>query len=57
MSRDHSTFDPPIVLAVPDIVFTRQAYDNLVLRDPDDLSLMPMLAESWAQARLFLINC
>ena len=45
--KDHSTFDPPIVLAVPDIVVTRQAYDNLILRDPDDLSLMPMLALSW----------
>ena len=45
--RDHSTFDPPIVLAVPDIVVTRLAYDNLILRDPDDLSLIPMLAESW----------
>jgi len=47
--RDHSTFDPPIVVAVPDIVFTRQSYDNLILRDPDDLSLAPMLAESWEQ--------
>ena len=45
--RDHSTFDPPIVLAVPDIVVTRQAYDNLILRDPDDLSLIPVLAQSW----------
>lgn len=47
MVRDHSTFDPPVVLAVPDIVVTRQAYDNLIFRDPDDLSLIPMLAESW----------
>ena len=47
--RDHSTFDPPVVVAVPDIVFTRQTYDNLILRDPDDLSLMPMLGESWGQ--------
>ena len=45
--RDHSTFDPPVVVAVPDIVFTRQTYDNLLLRDPDDLSLIPMLATSW----------
>ena len=47
MVRDHSTFDPPVVVAVPDIVFTRQVYDNLILRDPNDLSLIPMLAESW----------
>ena len=40
--RGHSTFDPPIVLAVPDIVVTRLAYDNLILRDPDDLSLIPL---------------
>ena len=39
--KDHSTFDPPIVLAVPDIVVTRQAYDNLILRDPDDFPLSP----------------
>ena len=45
--KDHSTFDPPIVLAVPDIIVTQQAYDNLILRDPDDLSLIPMLAQSW----------
>ena len=45
--KDHSTFDPPIVVAVPDIMVTRHAYDNLILRDPDDLSLIPMLAESW----------
>ena len=45
--KDHSTFDPPVVLAVLDIQVTRQAYDNLILRDPDDLSLIPMLAESW----------
>ncbi len=45
--KDHSTFDPPVVVAVPDIVVTRQTYDNLILRDPDDLSLIPMLAESW----------
>ena len=45
--KDHSSFDPTVVLAVLDIQVTRQAYDNLILRDPDDLSLMPMLAESW----------
>ena len=45
--KDHSTFDPPVVVAVPDILVTRHAYDNLILRDPDDLSLIPMLAESW----------
>ena len=45
--KDHSTFDPPVVVAVPDIMVTRHAYDNLILRDPDDLSLIPMLAESW----------
>ena len=47
--RDHATFDPPVVVPIPDIVFTRQTYDNLILRDPDDLSLVPMLAESWEQ--------
>ena len=39
--KDHSTFDPPVVVAVPDIMVTRHAYDNLILRDPDDLSLSP----------------
>ena len=45
--KAHSTFDPPIVNDNPDIQLTRQAYDNLILRDPDDLSLIPMLAKSW----------
>ena len=45
--KAHTTFDPHIVNDNPDIQLTRQAYDNLILRDPDDLSLIPMLAESW----------
>ena len=45
--RDHSTFDPTKALATPDILVTRQAYDNLILLDPNDLSLKPMLAQSW----------
>ena len=45
--KAHSIFDPHIVNDNPDIQLTRQAYDNLILRDPDDLSLIPMLAKSW----------
>jgi peptide/nickel transport system substrate-binding protein len=45
--KDHTTFDPPVVLAISDILFTQQAYDNLVLRDPENLRPIPMLAESW----------
>ena len=45
--KAHTTFDPHIVNDNPDIQLTRQAYDNLILRDPDDLSLIPMLATSW----------
>ena len=36
---DHSTVDPTKALATPDILVIRQAYDNLILLDPDDLSL------------------
>ena len=45
--KAHTTFDPHIVNDNPDIQLTRQAYDNLILRDPDDLSLIPMPAKSW----------
>ena len=45
--KAHSTFDPHVVNDNPDIQLSRQAYDNLILRDPDDLSLIPMLAKSW----------
>ena len=45
--KAHTTFDPPIVNDNPDIQLTRHAYDNLILRDPDDFSLIPMLAKSW----------
>ncbi len=45
--KDHSTFDPQVVLTIPDILFTQQAYDNLLLRDPENLEPIPMLAESW----------
>ena len=46
--KGHTTFDPQDdVLSIPAILFSQQFYDNLVLRDPDDLSLIPMLAESW----------
>ena len=46
--EDHTTFDPPVVLALPDIIFSQQVYDKLVFRDPETLALQPMLAESWA---------
>ena len=45
--KGHSTFDPSGVLTIPDILFTQQAYDNLVLRDLDSLNAVPMLAQSW----------
>ena len=45
--KAHTTFDPHIVNDNPDIQLTRHAYDNLILLDPDDLSLIPMLAKSW----------
>ena len=46
MGTDHTTFDPPKVLGLPDIVTIQHTYDPLVMRNPD-LSLQPMLAESW----------
>ncbi len=45
--KAHTSFDPHIVNDNPDIQLTRHAYDNLILRDPDDFSLIPMLATSW----------
>ena len=39
--KAHTTFDPHIVNDNPDIQLTRHAYDNLILLDPDDLSLIP----------------
>ena len=45
--KAHTSFDPHIVNDNPDIQLTRHAYDNLILLDPDDLSLIPMLAKSW----------
>ena len=45
--KAHTSFDPHIANDNPDIQLTRQAYDNLIWRDPDDLSLIPMLAKSW----------
>ena len=45
--KAHTSFDPHIVNDNPDIQLSRHAYDNLILRDPDDLSLIPMLATSW----------
>ena len=46
MLADHTTLDPPLVVGVPDLSIIVHAYDNLVMRNPD-LSLQPMLAESW----------
>ena len=46
MLADHTTLDPPLVLGVPDLSIIVHAYDNLVMRNPD-LSIQPMLAESW----------
>ncbi len=46
MLSDHVTFDPPLVLGMPDIYTAVHAYDVLVFRDPD-MSLSPGLAESW----------
>ncbi len=46
MLADHNSFDPPLLLGLPDIVTVQAAYDVLVHRNPD-LSLRPMLATSW----------
>ena len=47
MLAQHSTFDPPSVVNLPDIVTIQELYDVLVFRNPD-LSLQPALATSWA---------
>ena len=46
MLADHTTLDPPLVVGVPDLSIIVHAYDNLAMRNPD-LSIQPMLAESW----------
>ncbi|MFQ5875866.1 MAG: ABC transporter substrate-binding protein, partial [Dehalococcoidia bacterium] len=46
MISDYVTFDPPLVLGLPDLNTVQHAYDSLVMRNPD-LSIQPMLAESW----------
>jgi peptide/nickel transport system substrate-binding protein len=46
MLSDHVSFDPPVLLGLPDIVTVQATYDVLVFRNPD-LTLEPMLAESW----------
>ena len=48
MVSDHITFDPPLlpILGLPDIAIVLHTYDPLVMRNPD-LTLQPMLAESW----------
>ena len=47
MLADYNTFDPPMLLGMPDIVTAQATYDVLVNRNPD-LSLQPMLATSWS---------
>ena len=47
MLPSHSTFDPPLVGELPDIATITHLYDPLVMRNPD-LTLQPMLAESWS---------
>ncbi len=46
MLADYSSFDPQLLLGMPDIVTAIHTYDVLVFRNPD-LSLQPQLAESW----------
>ena len=46
MLSDHVSFDPPLVLGMPDIVTIQHTNDVLVFRNPD-LTLQPALAESW----------
>ena len=46
MLASHVAFDPPLTLETPDINVAVHAYDPLVMRNPD-LSIQPMLAESW----------
>jgi len=47
MLSDHTTFDVPLIVGMPDIATIPHLYDGLVMRNPD-LTLQPMLAESWS---------
>jgi peptide/nickel transport system substrate-binding protein len=47
MLSSHSTFDVPLVVEMPDIATAPHVYDALVMRNVD-LTLQPMLAESWS---------
>ena len=47
MLSDHTTFDVPLIVGMPDIAAIPHMYDGLVMRNPD-LTLQPMLAESWS---------
>ena len=47
MLSDHTTFDVPIIVGMPDLAAIPHMYDGLVMRNPD-LTLQPMLAESWS---------
>ena len=46
MLADYNTFDPPLLLGMPDIYSIQHTHDVLVFRNPD-LSLQPALATSW----------
>ena len=46
MAAEHSTFDPNLISNSSDINVVDQVYESLVEHNPD-LSIQPMLAESW----------
>ena len=46
MTADHTSFDPPTTVGLPDLVTVQHSYDVLVFRNPD-LTLQPALATSW----------
>ena len=47
MLSDHTTFDVPVIVGMPDLAAIPHMYDGLLMRNPD-LTLQPMLAESWS---------
>jgi peptide/nickel transport system substrate-binding protein len=47
MLSDHTTFDVPVIVGMPDIAAIPHMYDTLVMRNPD-MTLQPMLAKSWS---------
>ena len=46
MVSDYISFDPPVLVAIPDQVTVIHTYDTLVYRH-SDLTMTPSLAESW----------